>query len=128
MQSLETPSPAGSDKETESYHPAGCGLFIATYLTAYVADAAGALIDQDHAGEDELIALARLQNGCVGRCKDPLVDVTAVVIGKQPVVIFQQLLARAGTMANRGKVIRRRGRRAAWRFKTPDSGGVKIAS
>jgi hypothetical protein len=114
----------------ETYHPAGCALLLVSYLQAYTLDAAQALEDPERAGEDEQIALARIRNGSVSRCKDTLVEVAAAVTGRQPAAIFQQLLAQAGTRANKSKVVgSRRGRNMAWSFKTPDRAReIKIAS
>jgi hypothetical protein len=119
----------------EKYHPAGCCLFIATYLHLLATDAAGHLADPflaARAEENDRTALAVLKNGAAGRYSDPLVDAAAIVTGKQPAAIFQQLLATAATEAHKEMVtgIQRRGRRAAWNFKIPaaDFSGVRKAS
>jgi hypothetical protein len=120
--------------QAQAYHLAGCALFVATYLRLMAFDAAGHLINRnvaERALENDLTALAVLAKGAAGRGNtDLLVEAAAIVTGTQPEAIYYQLLTTAVAVANKDKVTggERRGRRAAWRFKTPGSTGVKIAS
>jgi hypothetical protein len=117
----------------ETYHPAGCALFIANYLQLYTSDAAISLTNATLArlaAQNKQSALAGLQSGSASRHSDALVEACAVMTGNQPAAIFQQLLAQAGTQANKAKVLgSRHGRNMSWSFKTPDRAReIKIAS
>ncbi len=118
----------------EKYHPTGCALFLTNYLQLYILDAAQHLMDPGVAARaelDGLSALAVLKSGAADRYSDQLVDAAAIVTGKQPAAIFQQLLSQAGSQANKVKVLgSRRGRNMVWSFKVPDAGAgrAKIAS
>lgn len=88
-----------NDTATMAYHERGLTALAADYLSAFVQDATAALLAGDRASDDQLQALARIENGCRGHTKDLIIDSLAKDICKPSSFVWLTLRARAVSRA-----------------------------
>lgn len=93
----------GSSKANRENYPAGPAGFIGEYMRLLVEDASRAMLDVDRAKPHELSAMARLENGARGHCRDGLVHAVAALTGQPPKTVFTKLLIQAALEAHRNQ-------------------------